>query len=99
MLSPLKLEDIDAARRRCAALRTERVRPLAQLVHEKTGGNPFFGIQFFTALVEEGLLTFDPDEAAWQWNLDGIRAKDITDNVVELMAEKVRACQDLRCLS
>ena len=38
----------------------ERARPLAQLVHEKTGGNPFFAIQFLTALAEEGLLAFDP---------------------------------------
>ena len=90
VLSPLKLEDIDQLVADALHCEPERVRPLAQLVHEKTGGNPFFGIQFFTALVEEGLLTFDPDEAAWQWNLDGIRTKDITDNVVELMAEKVR---------
>ena len=34
--------------------------PLAQLVHEKTGGNPFFAIQFLTTLADEDLLTFDP---------------------------------------
>ncbi len=46
----------------------ECARPLAQLVHEKTGGNPFFAIQFFTALDEEGLLAFDPATPAWQWD-------------------------------
>jgi predicted ATPase len=30
--------------------------PLGNLVHQKTGGNPFFAIQFLTALAEEGLL-------------------------------------------
>ena len=40
-----------------------RADPLAQLVHEKTGGNPFFAIQFLTALAEEGLLRLDPDAA------------------------------------
>jgi len=34
-------------------------------VHEKTGGNPFFVIQFLTALAEEGLLAFDPVTRAW----------------------------------
>jgi predicted ATPase len=33
--------------------------PLAQVVHEKTAVNPFFGIQFISALTEEALLTFD----------------------------------------
>jgi predicted ATPase len=90
VLAPLKLEDIGQLVADAMHSEPERVRPLAQLVQEKTGGNPFFAIQFFTALAEEGLLTFDQDGAAWRWNLDGIRAKDITDNVVELMAEKVR---------
>jgi len=38
-------------------------------VHEKTGGNPFFAIQFFSALAEEGLLSFDPVAPAWQWDI------------------------------
>ncbi|MGA2125291.1 MAG: AAA family ATPase [Xanthobacteraceae bacterium] len=74
------------------AMRCEpkRVRPLAQLVQEKTGGNPFFSIQFFTALAEEGLLAFDPVTRAWQWQMDRIRAKSYADNVVDLMAAKLK---------
>jgi predicted ATPase len=41
--------------------------PLALLVHEKTGGNPFFAIQFISALAEEGLLRFDHAAARWRW--------------------------------
>jgi predicted ATPase len=59
--------------------------PLAQLVQEKTGGNPFFAIQFLTALAEEGLLAFDREAALWTWDLACIRAKGYTDNVVDLM--------------
>ena len=62
----------------------ERAAPLAQLVHEKTGGNPFFAIQFISSLAEEGLLTFDHDAARWSWDLDRIHAKGYTDNVVDL---------------
>src|SRR5207244_11451146 len=84
----------------------ERVRPLAQLVQAKTGGNPFFAIQFFTALAEEGLLSFGPVTRAWQWNMDRIRAKSYTDNVVNLIAGKLRrlsaptqtALKQLACL-
>ena len=65
-------------------------RPLAKLVHEKTGGNPFFAIQFLTALNEDGLLAFDPVAPAWRWDMDRIRANGYTDNVVDLMVEKLR---------
>src|SRR6202040_2567474 len=67
-----------------------RARPLAQLMHEKTGGNPFFATQFFTALAEEGLLSFDPVAAAWQWDINRIPAKSHHDYVVDLMAGKLK---------
>src|SRR3984957_9804654 len=68
--------------------------PLAQLVQEKTGGNPFFVIQFFAALGEEGLLTFDPEQAFWRWDVARIRAKGYTDNVVDLMVGKLKRLPD-----
>jgi len=63
--------------------------PLAQLVQEKSGGNPFFTIQFISSLAEEGMLTFDHDPACWSWDLDRIHAKGYTDNVVDLMVGKL----------
>src|SRR5258708_20415182 len=66
----------------------QRARPLAHLVHEKTNGNPFFAIQFFTAVAEEGFLAFDSVAAAWGWDIERIRARSFTDNVVDLMAGK-----------
>lgn len=89
VLTPLAVGDIAAL---CAdGLHAElaAVRPLAQLVHEKTGGNPFFAIQFISALVDERLLVFAPESASWLWDIDAIRAKGFTDNVVELMALKI----------
>ena len=38
---------------------------MAHLVYQKTVGNPFFAIQFVSALVEEGLLTFDHGAGRW----------------------------------
>jgi PAS domain S-box-containing protein len=90
------------------ALRCEptRAAPLAQLVHGKTGGNPFFAIQFIASLAEEGMLSFDHDAARWAWDINRIHAKGYTDNVVDLMvgkltrlpAETQRASQLLACL-
>jgi predicted ATPase/signal transduction histidine kinase len=67
----------------------EEAAPLAQLVHEKTDGNPFFTIQFLRALDDEGLLSFDHDAARWCWDLNSIHAKGYTDNVVDLMLGKL----------
>jgi hypothetical protein len=80
--------------------------PLARLVHEKTGGSPFFAIQFMSALAEEELLRFDHDATRWCWELDRLHAKGYTDNVVDLMVEKLTrlpletqaALQQLACL-
>jgi predicted ATPase/serine phosphatase RsbU (regulator of sigma subunit)/tRNA A-37 threonylcarbamoyl transferase component Bud32 len=64
--------------------------PLAVLVHQKTGGNPYFVNEFLKSLHHESLLTFDSDDATWNWDLGEIQKRGITDNVVILMAEKIR---------
>ena len=63
VLAPLGLDDVGRLVADALHCEPERARPLAQLVQEKTGGNPFFAIQFFTALAEEGLLAFDSSRA------------------------------------
>ncbi len=63
--------------------------PLTRLVYEKTGGNAFFVNQFFKSLYEEELLTFDHEKRKWVWDIPQIQEKNITDNVVELMAGKL----------
>ena len=90
VLAPLGLDDAGQLVAEALHCAPERARPLAQLVQEKTGGNPFFAIQFLTALAEEGQLAFDSVSRAWQWNIDRIRARNYTDNVVDLIVEKLR---------
>ena len=90
VLAPLGLDDVGQLVADTVHCEPKRVRLLAQLVQDKTGGNPFFAIQFLLALAEEGLLAFDPFTRAWQWNMDRIRARSYTDNVVDLMAGKLK---------
>ncbi|MFB9127985.1 AAA family ATPase [Paraburkholderia dipogonis] len=83
-----------------------RIEPLAQLVHEKTAGNPFFVIQFLHALAERDLLSFDHDAGQWRWDPGRIHATGYTDNIVDLMVGKLsrlqgqtqQALQQLACL-
>jgi predicted ATPase/signal transduction histidine kinase len=89
ILSPLGHDDLGQLIADSLHCEPERAAPLAQLVHEKTAGNPFFVIQFVAALAEEELLTFDHDTAGWIWDLKRIHAKGYTDNVVDLMVSKL----------
>src|SRR5262249_31807040 len=68
---------------------TERGAALAKLLHEKTGGNPFFAIQFIASLVDHNMLAFDHDAACWSWDLDRLRAEGYTDNVADLMVARL----------
>ena len=66
------------------------VLPLAKLVLRKTGGNPFFVGEFLRFLYSEGLFFFDGSKLNWQWNIAQIQAQNITDNVVELLLNKLK---------
>ena len=68
----------------------ETILALAELVYEKTRGNAFFVRQFLKLIYEEKLLQFDFRTSNWHWNIDKIREKNITDNVVDLMAAKIQ---------
>src|SRR6266540_1195705 len=106
VLAPLTFDDVGQLVADTLHCVRDRARPLAQLVHEKTAGNPFFANQFIASLAEEGMLTFDHDAARWSWDLGRIRAKGYTDNPVDLMvgkltrltAETQKAVQQLACL-
>jgi predicted ATPase/signal transduction histidine kinase/tRNA A-37 threonylcarbamoyl transferase component Bud32 len=62
---------------------------LTDLVYEKTQGNAFFTHEFLKSLSEKSLLVFDFKTQKWQWAVDKIAALEMTDNVVELMADKI----------
>ena len=90
MLSPLSLPDVNrfvADTLHRPLLETEA---LAELVHQKTGGNPFFVREFLKSLFADGLLAFDFLLGHWRWELNRIRAQNITDNVVALMTGNIQ---------
>ncbi len=106
VLAPLGRDDLGQLLADSLHGEPERSAPLAELIHEKTTGNPFFAIQFISTLADEGLLTFDYGEGRWLWDLRRIHAKGFTDNVVELMIGKLnrlpietqKALQQFACM-
>jgi PAS domain S-box-containing protein len=88
VLTPLTREDLQHLIEDAIHCNPDHASPLAQLIHDKTTGNPFFTIQFIASLAEEGLLAFDHGEEQWSWDLNRINAKDYTDSVVDLLVGK-----------
>ncbi|HZC36934.1 MAG TPA: AAA family ATPase, partial [Chthoniobacterales bacterium] len=89
VLAPLTREDLERLIADALHCELDRASPLAQLIHDKTAGNPFFANQFILSLADEGLLAFDHGEGRWSWDLNRIHAKGYTDNVVDLMVGKL----------
>ena len=63
---------------------------LGKLCLEKTGGNPFFLIQFLNSLVDQDLIEFDTETLKWEWDASLIEKADITSNVAELMTARIQ---------
>ena len=64
--------------------------PLTRLCYRKTGGNPFFLNQFLHAIHDAGHLRYRAAQDCWDWDLAAIEQADYTDNVVDLLLEKIR---------
>ncbi|HEY9626963.1 MAG TPA: AAA family ATPase [Coleofasciculaceae cyanobacterium] len=89
-LAPLQLED--TCQLIAETLRTDvsLVAELANLVQEKTLGNPFFVDQFLKTLYTENLIWFDMEHRSWSWDFAQIAAQNFTDNVVQWMIAKLK---------
>ena len=89
-LAPLKLPHVTQFVSEALACPLEKAGPLAELLLEKTDGNPFFMGEFLKSLHDENLLAFSFQHDTWEWNSEQIRAREISDNVGSLMAGKIQ---------
>ena len=88
-LKPLNPENISQLLVHTCHCRLEEAKPLAELLVRKTGGNPFFVGQFLTVLSEKDLIGYSPEEKRWIWELVAIEFLTVTDNVVELLIDRL----------
>ena len=90
-LGPLQVRRLDALVADTLALRAQR-RPSRWRgwCTQKTGGNPFFVIQFLKMLERDGLLRFDDHRAALGFRIDAIADAPLADNVVDLMTRNIQ---------
>jgi PAS domain S-box-containing protein len=89
-LGNLQVEDIRQLIQESLACSTADSQALTELVYEKTQGNAFFTRQFLQNLYEEGWLRFDLEARRWVWDIAQLKARNITDNVVDLMTAQLQ---------
>ena len=88
-LKPLNRENISQLLVHTCHSHPEEAKPLAELLMRKTGGNPFFVGQFLTVLSEKELIRYSPEEKRWTWELAAIEFLAVTDNVVDLLIDRL----------
>jgi predicted ATPase/GAF domain-containing protein/HPt (histidine-containing phosphotransfer) domain-containing protein len=89
VLKPLSQTHIAHLLAETLSVQAEPAMQLSEAIHQKTEGNPFFTIQLLNELAEERLLAFNQSQRAWQWDIEAIRSKGFSDNVVEIMIGKL----------
>lgn len=89
-LGNLQMEDVQQLIQESLACSPADSQALTELVYEKTRGNAFFTRQFLQSLYEEGWLHFDFETRCWVWDIAQIQARQITDNVIDLMTARLK---------
>lgn len=67
----------------------KEIEQLPPLIFEKTRGNAFYVRQFLETIYDKGLLFFDHNAVCWRCIPDQIKALEVTENVVDLVAHRL----------
>ena len=71
---------------------TQDISELTELLVQKTAGNPFFLGEIVKNLYTEGSIFYQNRQ--WQWDIEKIKASKISDNVVDLLINKMKKLPD-----
>ncbi|MEM6429298.1 MAG: serine/threonine-protein kinase PknK, partial [Deinococcota bacterium] len=88
-LLPLALSDLTALVQDTFRRDSGASLELAQLVRNKTAGNPFFVRQFLQRLYNDGDVSFDHEQGRWRWQADKVANRNLSTNVVMLLRQKL----------
>jgi len=72
-------------------LEPETAKPLAQVVHRKTGGNPYYFIQLLEQIQAQNLFTYNFGSLKWEFDIESVSdATDLADNVADLVTRRLQ---------
>ena len=87
-ISPLSVRDVRRLLSDTLRNYSIHLNYLAEMVHQKTYGNPFFVKQFVYSLYSDNLFKMD-SFGQWSWDIGQVNRMKVTDNVVGMMAKKI----------
>ncbi len=68
----------------------DEIGDLASSMYHKTTGNPLFFLEWFKQLYKDEFINYEPTAGRWEWDGDRIQRLQITDNVVELIVDRLK---------
>ena len=89
-LSGLSLVDVQTILSEALKQRPEACRDLAEMIYDRTQGNPLFVGETLQKLIHEKMIAFDFTRRAWIWDLAKISQLPLSEDVVELIAERLQ---------
>lgn len=91
-LDALSVNDISDIASSLLRREEDEVKPLAEVINRKTGGNAFFAVQFLRLLCDKKLVSYSIHTYRWEWNLERIVAEtQVADNVLDILSGKIRS--------
>jgi predicted ATPase len=95
-IGPMEKECVNTLVSKALCLPPNLSRPLLNVIHTKTGGIIMFVIRFLKSLNDEGLLWFSLSSHCWEFDLQKISIKEISEDVVQHMTLNVtRLCKSM----
>jgi predicted ATPase len=71
-------------------MRVEKTESLANIIHAKCGGNPYFSLQLLKLLESRKLIHYSIIHFSWEWDIEAIQAStDVGDNLVDAILERM----------
>lgn len=89
-LHPLDLASVEQLVSETLLADVPAVSELAALCFKRTYGNPFFLDHLLMLMHDTGGIFFNHQKQTWEWNIEALRKVQITDNVADLMVDKIK---------
>lgn len=89
-LEPLSTENVQDLLADTLHLNREKVADLSELVFDKTKGNAFSINRLLDSLYNQKLIKFNYHENSWNWDVERIKAQNLSENIVELLLLRIK---------
>ena len=87
IVSPLDISSTSYLIRDSLRCNEARSIELAQVVFEKSGGNPFFTVELLKNLYGRHIIFFNSETMCWDWENEKVNSVAYSDNVIDILLE------------